>query len=206
MDWDKGGGTTPLEVTCSSISKVHCQVDRYIDSGDALKFFGYVVSLVAILLLMVSTAVRLLTRMVSCRLAMWDCTLGELVSWSRSDCACGYIMFLCVGVVSISQAPQFSLISEDPLGFTLTSTTTGGPPTTAFWTLPTSAMATGDQTLLSGVNGIVRHTLTVTGRMPGVYMFSTTNARSGPPITSSITVQGTAYTLPHRCALYMHIP
>ena len=101
-------------------------------------------------------------------------------------------MFLCAGAgeVSISEDPTFSLISEDPLEFTLTSMTMGGPPTTAFWTLPIFAMATGDQTLLNGVNGIVSHTLTVTERLPGVYMFSTTNARSGPLITRSITVQG----------------
>ena len=93
-------------------------------------------------------------------------------------------------MVSISEDPQFSIISEDPLEFTLTSMTMGGPPTTASWTLPTSATSTGDQTLLNGINAIVRHTLTVTERMPGVYMFSTTNARSGAPDTSSITVQG----------------
>ena len=87
MEGHKGIGTTPLEVTCSSFSKVICQVDRYIDSGEVLKFFGYVVSLLALLLLMVSTAVRLLTRMVLCRLAMWDCTLRELVSWGKSDYA-----------------------------------------------------------------------------------------------------------------------
>ena len=106
-------------------------------------------------------------------------------------------MFLCAGagVVSISEDPQFSLISEDPLEFTLTSTTTGGPPTTAFWTQPNTAMATGDQVLLDAMNANVRHTLTVTERLPGVYMFSTTNNRSGAPITGSITVQGTAYTL-----------
>ena len=93
-------------------------------------------------------------------------------------------------MISISEAPQFSLISEDPLEFTLTSTTSGGPPTTAFWTLPNTGTPTGDQELLNGVNAIVRHTLTVTERLPGVYMFSTTNARSGPPITRSITVEG----------------
>ena len=87
MEWHKGGGTTLLELTCSSISKVHCQVDRYIDSGEVIKLLGYVVILVALLLLMVSTVVSLLTRMVLCRLAMWDCTLRELVSWGRSDYA-----------------------------------------------------------------------------------------------------------------------
>ena len=101
-------------------------------------------------------------------------------------------MFLCAGagVVSISEDPQFSLISEDPLEFTLTSTTTGGPPTSTFWTLPNTATVTGDQELLNGVNAIVRDTLTLTGRIPGVYTFSTTNARSGAPDTHSITVQG----------------
>ena len=35
------------------------------------------------LLLMVSTAVRLVTRVVSHRLAMWDCTLMELVRYNK---------------------------------------------------------------------------------------------------------------------------
>ena len=99
-------------------------------------------------------------------------------------------LLLHTGAVSISQASQFSLISEDPLEFTLTSTTTGGPPTTAFWTLPDTALVTGDQELLNGVNATVEHTLTVTGRLPGVYTFSTINARNGAPDTSSITVDG----------------
>ena len=105
-------------------------------------------------------------------------------------------MFLCAGagVVSISQDHTFSLISEDPLEFTLISITTGGPPSTTFWTLPNTATASGDPTLLNGVNATVRHTLTVTERIPGEYTFSTTNPRSGAPDTSSITVQGTAYT------------
>ena len=101
-------------------------------------------------------------------------------------------MFLCAGagVVSISEDPTFSLISEDPLEFTLTSFTMGGPPTIAFWTLPDTGTPSGDQTLLNGVSATVQHTLTLTERMLGVYMFSTTNARSGPSITRSITVQG----------------
>ena len=103
-------------------------------------------------------------------------------------------MFLCagVGVVSISHAPQFSLISEDPLEFTLTSNTTGGPPTTAEWTLPNSATLTviGDQELLNGSTATVRHILTVTGRLTGDYMFSTTNLKSGTRASSSITLEG----------------
>ena len=108
------------------------------------------------------------------------------------------------GVVSISEDPQFSLISVDPLEFTLTSTTSGGPPTTAEWTLPGGIVITaGDgftQTLLNAMTATVRHTLTVTERMPGEYMFSTTNVRSGPPITSSITVEGSLVTY----TIYLH--
>ena len=94
-------------------------------------------------------------------------------------------------MVSISEAPTFSLISEDPLEFTLTSTTTGGPPTSAFWILPNNTgTPTGDQTLLNGVTATVRHTLTVTERLTGEYMFSTTNSKSGSPVSSSITLEG----------------
>ena len=76
-----GIGSTPLDLAWSSISKFS-SVDRYTDFREALKIFGYVVSLLAPLLLMVSTAVGLLTRMVSYRIAMWDCTLREMVSYN----------------------------------------------------------------------------------------------------------------------------
>ena len=118
-------------------------------------------------------------------------------------------MFICAGEVSIPEDPQFSLISEDPLEFTLTSTTTGGPPTTAEWTQPGGTVITaGDgftQTLLNATTATFEHTLTVTGRLPGVYMFSTNNTRNGALDTSSITVQGSLvpYTicLIHVCVL-----
>ena len=91
-------------------------------------------------------------------------------------------------MVSISEAPQFSLISEDPLEFTLTSTTTGGPPTNTFWTLPNTGTVAGDQELLNGVNSTVRHTLTLTDRLTGDYIFSTTNSRSDS-LSITITVE-----------------
>ena len=108
-------------------------------------------------------------------------------------------MFLCAGVVTISEDPQFSLISEDPLEFTLTSTTTGGPPTTAFWTLPDASTVSAENgsslRVVNGVNAIVRHTLTLTERMPGEYMFTTSNAKSAP-VHRNITIQGI-----HSCCL-----
>ena len=99
--------------------------------------------------------------------------------------------YICAGGVSISQPPQFSLISEDPLEFTLTSTTTGGPPTTAFWIPPHGVLVDDTlETLLDGVNGTVEHNLTVIGSFLGVYTFCTTNSRSGQPDSRSITVEG----------------
>ena len=104
-------------------------------------------------------------------------------------------MFTCAGVVSISQAPQFSLISADPLAFTLTSTTTGGPPTTAEWSLPSGIVITaGDgftQTLLNATTATFEHTLTLTERLTGEFIFSTTNSRSVLSVSMPITVNGT---------------
>ena len=111
------------------------------------------------------------------------CGTGPVIRTNQS--------LLCAGVVSISQPPQFSLISENPLEFTLTSTTTGGPPTTAFWILPHGGLVSDEpKTLLDGVNGIVEHKLTVIGSFLGVYTFYTTNSRSGPPVSRSITIEG----------------
>ena len=113
------------------------------------------------------------------------CGTGPVIRTNQS--------LLCAGVVSISQPPQFSLISENPLEFTLTSTTTGGPPTTAFWIPPHGGLVDDTlQTLLDGVTGIVEHKLTVIiiGSFLGNYTFYTTNSRSGPPVSRSITVEG----------------
>ena len=97
-------------------------------------------------------------------------------------------------MVSISEAPQFSLISADPLEFTLTSTTTGGPPTTAEWTLPGGAIVSAEngssQTLISGATSTVEHTLTITETLPGEYMFTTSNDRTTTPLSKTIMIMG----------------
>ena len=112
-------------------------------------------------------------------------------------------MFLCVGVISISEAPQFSLISEDPLEVTLTSTTTGGPPTTAYWTLPDASIVSAENGLslrvVNAVNATVEHTLTLTERLTGVYMFSASTGKNGT-VRRSITIQGIySYCLCNLC-------
>ena len=99
----------------------------------------------------------------------------------------------------MSQATQFFLVSVEPLEFTLTITTTGGPPSIAHWLLPSSTTAEssstvqGESVLRNGRTSTVRHSLTVTERTPGEYRFSTGNSRTngGSLISRSITIEGT---------------
>ena len=159
------------------------------------------------LLLMVSTAVRLLTRMVSCRLAMWDCTLMELVGMYIEN-ICVQILrtkhtvkklpplisnALCMskGAVTVGASLQFDLI--DPGSFRLLAITSGGPPTTFSWRGPNGVLSNADSTVtvLNGSTSTVQLELRVTGNVPGEYTFAATNSRTTGDVTSTLTVTGT---------------
>ena len=78
-----------------------------------------------------------------------------------------------LGAPTISDPLEFSLmsaVSADPPVFTLTCVSTGGPATTVTWTRD-GAAATGDtsQTVTDMMTATYTNTLTVTGRLPGVY-------------------------------------
>ena len=79
---------------------------------------------------------------------------------------------------------MFTLTSEDPVEFTLTCTSTGGPATTVTWT----PMGNDVTQLQNTVSATYTHTLTVAGRVPGEYTCSVSNDRG--TATRSITVQG----------------
>ena len=76
--------------------------------------------------------------------------------------------------------------------FTLTCTSTGGPATTVTWTR-NSQTAVGDTvtTLINAVSAEYANTLTVTGRLGGLYTCTVTNEVTPAPPSASITVQGT---------------
>ena len=82
------------------------------------------------------------------------------------------------------------MISDDE--FTLTCISTGGPATTVIWTRDTqTAVGEGRSEVVNGVTAQYTHTLTVTGRLPGLYTCTVTNEVTPAGASASITVQGT---------------
>ena len=98
----------------------------------------------------------------------------------------------------------------DPPSFTLIGDTTGGPPETSTWTRNGVAITDGGSYSISltvpgvtstytgplmAVNYIFqqshyRSTLTVTGNLPGVYVYSVINRAMSAPSTASFTIEG----------------
>ena len=77
-------------------------------------------------------------------------------------------------------------IAEDPQ-FNLTCISTGGPPTTVTWTRDSVTVTDGIETVLdNSVTAQYTHTLTVTGRLPGLY--TCTVANSIPSTDSTTTM------------------
>ena len=73
--------------------------------------------------------------------------------------------------------------------FTLTCISTGGPATTVTWTRDSTTVTEGTETVLDDpVTAQYTHTLTVTGRLPGLY---TCTVENNKPSCDSATLQGT---------------
>ena len=76
--------------------------------------------------------------------------------------------------------------------FTLTCISTGGPATTVTWTRDSeTAVGTQRSAVVDGVTAQYNHTLTVTGRLPGVYTCTVDNEVS-PQDSESFTIEGTS--------------
>ena len=74
--------------------------------------------------------------------------------------------------------------------FTLTCISTGGPATTVTWTRHSSIITEGNETVLdNSVTAQYTHTLTVTGRLGGLYICTVANNKPCS-FSASITVQG----------------
>ena len=105
-------------------------------------------------------------------------------------------MFTCIlGIVTISGGMRF-IIDSDLNGatpqFTLTCISTGGPATTITWTRNSVTVTNGTETVLDNpVTSQYTHTLTVTGRLGGLYICTVTNNRpSNNEASAQLTVQG----------------
>ena len=70
----------------------------------------------------------------------------------------------------------FTVDSELSLQFTLTCISTGGPATTVTWTRDSVTVTEGNETVLNNrTTSLYTHTLTVTGRLGGVYTCTVAN-------------------------------
>ena len=74
--------------------------------------------------------------------------------------------------------------------FTLTCISTGGPATTVIWTRDSTTVTEGTETVLNDqMTAWYTHTLTVTGRLPGLYRCTVKNNKPSTK-SKSFTVQG----------------
>ena len=109
-------------------------------------------------------------------------------------------------------AVQISLISfqSDPPTFTLLGDTSGGPPTTYTWTrngqvITNSASYSISIQVKRSPDGFQNSrycgTLTVTGRLPGVYQYSVTNRATSGMVTGTFTIESMIIQLNvHACS------
>ena len=101
-------------------------------------------------------------------------------------------MFI-LGDITISGGISFTLDSDlngaSPQ-FTLTCISTGGPATTVTWTRDPVTVTEGNETVLDDpVTAQYTHTLTVTGRLGGLYTCTVTNYKPSED-SAQLTVQG----------------
>ena len=94
--------------------------------------------------------------------------------------------------------------------FTLTCISTGGPATTVTWTRDSVTVTEGNETVLDNrTTSQYTHTLTVTGRLGGLYTCNVANNKPSEDSTS-YTVHGNGrmqYILRHVCQpLPFHVP
>ena len=102
--------------------------------------------------------------------------------------------FLLIGIITISGDVTLTMNSGlnglSPQ-FTLTCNSTGGPATTVTWTIGSeTAMGIQKSLVVDGETAEYNHTLTVTGRLPGLYTCTVDNEVS-PQDSESFTVEGT---------------
>ena len=100
--------------------------------------------------------------------------------------------YQCVGNIAISNI-TFTLDSDlngASTQFKLTCNSTGGPATNVTWTRDNGTVTNGSETvLINRMTAQYTHTLTVTGRLAGLYMCNVTNNKPSQNFTT-FTVHG----------------
>ena len=92
----------------------------------------------------------------------------------------------------------------DPPTFTLLGATSGGPPTTYTWTRNGQVITNSasysisiqvERTIAGFQDSRYRSTLTVTGRLPGVYQYSVTNRATSGMVTDTLTIKSKTHVI-----------
>ena len=97
-------------------------------------------------------------------------------------------MIFISGVVDV-QSVGFTLDNEASPQFTLTCISTGGPATTVTWTRDSQAAAGERRSeVVNGVTAQYTNTLTVTGRLGGLYVCNVANEVTPAGASESLTV------------------
>ena len=102
------------------------------------------------------------------------------------------------GTITANQVSlSSSSFQSDPPTLTLLGATIGGPPTTYTWTRNGQVISNSasysisiqvEQSIAGFQNSRYRSTLTVTGRLPGVYQYSVTNRATSGMVTGTFTI------------------
>ena len=113
-----------------------------------------------------------------------------------------------VGDVSISGGVVLAVVSDlngaSPQ-FTLTCFSTGGPATTVTWTRDSTTVTEGTGTVLNDpVTAQYIHNVTVTGRLPGLYMCNVSNNKPSSD-SATLTVEGKEYFKKNSVGIFYHI-
>ena len=100
---------------------------------------------------------------------------------------------IALGTVSLSGGVAFTLYTD--LEFILTCNSSGGPPTTVIWTRDSKTINNTEAAktdIVDGETAQYTHTLTVAGRMVGLYTCTVTNKVSSES-SAELLVQGKTY-------------
>ena len=100
------------------------------------------------------------------------------------------LLLLLLGNIRISGGMTFVGLTEASPQFTLTCISTGEPATTVTWTRDSDTVTEGTETVLDDpVTAQYTHTLTVTGRLGGLYTCTVTNDKPSED-SAQLNVQG----------------
>ena len=102
---------------------------------------------------------------------------------------CLYCCYI-IGNVLIPDGLRFTNLNEASPQFTLTCISTGGPATTVTWTRDSTTVTQGTETVVNDpVTAQYTHTLTVVGRLGGLYNCTVSNNKPSM-VSETLTVRG----------------